>query len=244
MSDVVIQNPVINSPFREPSRNFEFGDLGITGVINEGRRQSSYFVPIPHGRRQTAQLSLEAEWTKDRLRDNELVNRIREKVATWRKGGHAGVTATTARLLHYWTAPERDKKLFFCQIEALETAIYLTEVASKYGDAWIENQLREANETGGNPELFRVALKMATGSGKTVVMAMLIAWQALNKAAHPQDKRFSDAFLIVTRAITIRDRLRVLLPNDPQNYYRERDIVPSWKMDDLRRGKIIATNNY
>src|SRR5437016_14429734 len=131
MSDVVIQNPVINSPFREPSRNFEFGDRGITGVINEGRRQSSYFVPIAHGRRQTAQLSLEAEWTKDRLRDNELVNRIREKVATWRKGGHAGVTATTARLLHYWTAPERDKKLFFCQIEALETAIYLTEVRSE-----------------------------------------------------------------------------------------------------------------
>ena len=206
MPDVVIQNPVINSPFNEPLRHFEFGDRGITGKINGGRRQSSYFVPIPHGRRQTAQLSLEAEWTKDRLRDNELVNRIREKVATWRKGGHAGVTATTARLLNYWTAPDRDRKLFFCQIEAVETAIYLTEVAGKYGDAWLENQLREANETGGNPDLFRVALKMATGSGKTVVMGMLIAWQALNKFANPQDARFSDAFLIVCPGITIRER--------------------------------------
>src|SRR5436853_4004792 len=244
MPDVVIQNPVINSPFTEPQRHFEFGDRGITGKIDEGRRQSSYFVPIPHGRRQTAQLSLEAEWTKDRLRDNELVNRIREKVATWRRGGHAGVTATTAKLLHYWTAPERDKKLFFCQIEALETAIYLTEVASKYGDAWIENQLREANETGGNPELFRVALKMATGSGKTVVMGMLIAWQALNKFANPQDARFSDAFLIVCPGITIRDRLRVLLPNDPENYYRERDVLPPDLLEKLERAKIVITNYH
>src|SRR5438309_3650621 len=242
MPDVVIQNPVINSPFREPARHFEFGDRGITGVISEGRRQSSYFVPIPHGRRQTAQLSLEAEWTKDRLRDNELVNRIREKVATWRQGGHAGVTVTTARLLDYWTAPERDRKLFFCQIEALETAIYLNEVASKYGDAWIENQLRESNETGGNPELFRVALKMATGSGKTGVRGLLIAWQALNKFANPQDARFSDAFLIVCPGITIRDRLRVLLPNDPDNYYRQRDVVPSETMPELGKAKILITN--
>src|SRR2546427_8786150 len=213
-------------------------------AVGRGRRQSSYFVPIPHGRRQTAQRSLEAEWTKDRLRDNELVNRIREKVATWRKGGHAGVTGTTARLLSYWTAPDRDRKLFFCQIEALETAIYLAEVASKYGDAWIENQLREANETGGNPELFRVALKMATGSGKTVVMGMLIAWQALNKFANPQDARFSDAFLVVCPGITIRDRLRVLLPNDPENYYRQRDVLPPELLEKLERAKIVITNYH
>jgi len=244
MPDVVIQNPVINSPFSEPALHFEFGDRGITGVIKEGRRQSSYFVPIPHGRRQTAQLSLEAEWTKDRLRDNELVNRIREKVATWRRGGHAGVSPTTAGLLNYWMTPERDRKLFFCQIEALETAIYLTEVASKYGDAWIENQLREANETGGNPELFRVALKMATGSGKTVVMGMLIAWQALNKFANPQDARFGDAFLIVCPGITIRDRLRVLLPNDAENYYRQLDLLPPDLLEKLERAKIVITNYH
>ena len=157
------------------------------------------------------------------------------------QGGYLGVTPTTARLLAYWTNPDREKKLFFCQIEALETIIYLTEVARKYGDAWIENALREANDQS-NPGLPRMAFKMATGSGKTVVMAMLIAWHTLNKAANPQDARFGDTFLIVTPGITIRDRLRVLLPNDPQNYYRQRDIVPAQEMEQLGQAKIIITN--
>jgi hypothetical protein len=109
-------------------------------------------------------------------------------------------------LIAYWTDPNREKKLFFCQNEALETAIYIAEVAKKYGDAWIENAIREANDTS-NPGLPRTAFKMATGSGKTVVMAMLIAWHTLNKRASPQDARFSDTFLIVTPGITIRDRL-------------------------------------
>jgi type III restriction enzyme len=245
MSDIIIQNPVINSPFGEPTRHFEFGDRGITGEIIDGaRRRSSYFVPIPHGRRQTAQLSLEAEWTKDRLKENEFVNRVREKVEVWRRGHYAGVTATTARLLDYWTHPERDRKLFFCQIEALETAIYVAEVATKYGDAWIVNELREANETGGNPDLFRIALKMARGAGKTVVMGMLMSWQTLNKLANPQDGRFSDAFLIVCPGITIRDRLRVLLPNDPDNYYRQRDLLPPDLLEKLDRAKIVITNYH
>ncbi|MGQ0814575.1 MAG: DEAD/DEAH box helicase family protein, partial [Gemmatimonadota bacterium] len=244
MPDVVIQNPVINSPFEQPVRHFEFGERGITGTILQGRRESSYFVPIPQGRRQTAQLSLEAEWTRDRLRANELVNRIREKVATWRKGGYAGVTPTTARLLQYWTDPARDRKLFFCQIEAVETAIYIGEVASKYGDAWIANALRDANATGGNPDLFRIALKMATGAGKTVVMGMLIAWQALNKIANTQDARFSDAFLIICPGITIRDRLRVLLPNAPDSYYRQRDVLPPDLLEQLERAKIVITNYH
>ena len=112
---------------------------------------------------------------------------------------------------------------------------------SKYGDAWIENDLRRANEDA-NPLLTRIAFKMATGSGKTVVMAMLIAWHALNKLANPQDARFSDTFLIVTPGITIRDRLRVLLPNDPQNYYRERDVLPPEMLETLQKAKIIITN--
>ena len=140
-----------------------------------------------------------------------------------------------------WNDPDREKKLFFCQIEALETAIYIAEVAKKFGDAWIENDLREANLSS-NPGLPRVAFKMATGSGKTVVMAMIVAWQMLNKLANAQDARFSDTFLFVTPGITIRDRLRVLLPNDPGNYYRQRDIVPSHMQDQLSRGKILITN--
>ncbi len=90
--------------------------------------------------------------------------------------------------------------------------------------------------------LYRIAFKMATGTGKTVVMAMLITWQVLNKIADPQNAKFSDTFLIVTPGITIRDRLRVLYPNDPQNYYQQRDIIPLSLMDELSRSKIIITN--
>jgi type III restriction enzyme len=243
MPDVIIQNPIINSPFEEPTRHFEFGDRGITGRVIEGRRrESSYFVPIPHSRRQTAQLTLEAEWTKDRLRANDTVNRIRDRVGAWRKGRYHGVTQTSQRLLSYWAAPDRHRKLFFCQLEAVETAIYIAEVAGKVGDAWIGNELRQAAVIGNNPELFRVALKMATGSGKTVVMGMLIAWQALNKLANPQDARFADAFLIVCPGITIRDRLRVLLPNDPNNYYRQLDLLPGDLLEKLEQAKIVITN--
>jgi len=239
---VVIENPVINSPFREPGRHFKFTDEGITDEINDGRRSSSYFVPIARPRKKSQkQLVFDTEWTQDRIEENKLVNRIRARVKLWRERGYAGITPTTSRLLAYWTDPDREKKLFFCQIEALETAIYLTEAAHKCGDAWIENELRDANDSS-NPGLPRTAFKMATGTGKTVVMAMLIAWHTLNKLANPQDARFSDTFLIVTPGITIRDRLRVLLPNDPQNYYRQRDILLTQSMDELCQAKILITN--
>ena len=243
MPPVVIENPVINSPFEEPKRHFRFSRDGITDEIVESRRISSYFVPIPPPKKKgkSAQLAFDTEWTEDREQENTFINRVRDRVAQWRKGGYVGITRTTRRLLEYWQNPDRDKKLFFCQIEALETAIYLTEVASKYGDSWIENDIRRFNEDA-NPGLYRIALKMATGSGKTVVMAMLIAWHVLNKLANPQDARFSDTFLIVTPGITIKDRLRVLYPNDPNNYYQERDILPQDLMTDLNKANIIITN--
>jgi len=242
VKQVVIENPIINSPFDEPTRHFRFSDEGITNEVVEGRRTSQYFIPIAKPKKKGARhLILDTEWTQNRIEENKLVNDIRRRVAQWRKGGHVGVTATTGRLIAYWTDPNREKKLFFCQIEALETAIYLTEVAHKYGDAWIENTLREANDTS-NPGLPRTAFKMATGSGKTVVMAMVIAWHTLNKRANPQDSRFSDTFLIITPGITIRDRLRVLLPNDPQNYYHLRDLLPAQELKELRQAKIIITN--
>ncbi|NMA19734.1 MAG: DEAD/DEAH box helicase family protein, partial [Lentisphaerae bacterium] len=243
MSQVVIENPILNSPFKEPSRHFRFSDEGITNDIVESRRISSYFVPIAQPRKKGngKQLALDTEWTKDRIEENVTINRIRERVAIWRRGGYVGITKTTRNLLDYWTDPDRERKLFFCQIEALETAIYLSEVAHKFNDNWIENLLREQNEAN-NPGLYRIAFKMATGSGKTVVMAMIIAWQVLNKLADPQNAKFSDSFLIVTPGITIRDRLRVLYPNDPQNYYQQRDIVRPSQMDELCRAKIIITN--
>ena len=241
MRQVVIENPILNSPYFEPTRHFKFTDEGITDQIVEGRRISSYFVPIAQPKKKGRQLQFDTEWTQDRIEENKHVNRIRQRVAQWRKGGHIGVTATTGRLLEYWLDPYREKKLFFCQIEALETLIYITEVANKYGDTWIESQLIEANNTA-NPGLPRIASKMATGSGKTVVMAMIIAWHMLNKLANPQDNRFSDTFLLVTPGITIRDRLRVLLPNDPNNYYRQRDVLPGHQLEKLSQTKIVITN--
>ena len=243
MKQVVIENPVINSGFEEPTRHFRFTDEGITNEIVEFRRKSAYFIPIAAPKKKTKQVQLpfETEWTQDRVEENKFINRVRERIKIWREGGYVGVTKTTSQLLEYWTNPDRDKKLFFCQVEAMETFIYLAEVAKRYGDAWIENDLRQGNEDA-NPQLFRIACKMATGSGKTVVMAMLIAWHTLNKIASPQDARFSDTFLIVTPGITIRDRLRVLLPNDPQNYYRLRDVVSADLMEDLGKAKIIITN--
>ena len=231
MADRIIDNPIINSPYRAPEQYFRFDDEGITNEKVPGRRPSQYFIPVPRPRKRGQQIELEfAEFTADKIRQNDFVNQVRDRVDIWRKQRYPHVTPTTRRLLEHWTDPERDNPILFAQREAAETAIYLAEAAQKAGDAWIRNQLNETN-TACNLGLHRVALKMATGSGKTVVMAMLIAWQTLNKAAQPNDARFADAFLVVTPGLTIRDRLRVLLPEDEQNYYQLRDLVPA----DLRR---------
>ena len=151
------------------------------------------------------------------------------------------MTPVTRRLLEYWTDPERDNPILFCQLEAAETAIYLAEAAQKAGDAWIRNELDRQNEEH-NARLNRIGLKMATGSGKTVVMAMLIAWQTLNKVASPNDARFARRFLIVTPGLTIRDRLRVLRPEHDENYYKLRDLVPADLEPDLSQARIVITN--
>ena len=245
MRQVTIENPILNSPFEVPSRHWHIDDEGITDQIVEERRSSAYFIPIAQTRKKDKlkQLEFDTEWTQERIEENIFINRVRARVSLWRDGGYPGITKTTNRLLEYWTDPNREKKLFFCQIEALETAIYLTEAASQFNDGWIENDVRKFNENF-NPGLYRLAFKMATGSGKTVVMAMLIAWQCLNKIANTQDKRFSDTFLIVTPGITIRDRLRVLLPNDPDNYYKQRDLIPWDYLDQLGKAKILITNYH
>ena len=156
MNQVDIENPIINSGFHEPTRHFRFTDEGITNEEVDRRRSSSYFVPIAKPKKKGArQLSIDTEWTQDRINENKLVNEIRCRVAMWRNDGYGGVTPTTERLLAYWTDPSREKKLVFCQNEALETAIYITEVAGKYGDAWIENSIRAANDTS-NPGLPRM----------------------------------------------------------------------------------------
>jgi len=133
---------------------------------------------------------------------------------------------------------------FFCQVEAVETAIWLTEVApeSKAGKRFLEH-LAAANKDA-NPELLRLALKLATGAGKTTVMAMLIAWETINAVRRPGSKRFTRGFLVVAPGLTIKDRLRVLQPNDPDSYYASRELVPGDMLDDINRAKIVITNYH
>jgi type III restriction enzyme len=245
VSRPTIDNPIINSPYSEPQQHWAFDDQGlITSTIERLRRPSESWVPVPpprKGRRKAVQTELDLGDTTERRRKNEDVDRIRNRVRLWRQKKYPDVTPTTRMLLEYWSNPERDNKIMFCQREAAETAIYLAESAAKQGDTWISNQLADHNREY-NDGLPRTALKMATGSGKTVVMAMLIAWQTLNKVASPNDKRFSKRFLVVTPGITIRDRLRVLLPADDGNYYRLRDLVPADRWGQLRSAEIVITN--
>ena len=156
------------------------------------------------------------------------------------------VTPETARLLRHWRSHRfGDIRPFFCQVEAVETAIWLTEVAptlGKEGRRFLD-QIDAASE-GANPGLARLALKLATGAGKTTVMAMIIAWQTINAVRRPGSRRFARGFLVVTPGVTIRDRLRVLQPNDPDSYYASRELVPKDMLRDLERAKIVITNYH
>jgi type III restriction enzyme len=237
----IIENPIINSPFEEPRRHFKFNDDGITDEIVDARRTSAYFVPIAHPKKKTSQPSLDTEWTEDRLHENDNINYIRGRVSLWRERGFADVTPVTRALLEHWKDPDRERRLYYCQVEALETLIFLNEVADKSGDSAILNEVRHQLEASGTP-LLRLACKMATGTGKTIVMAMLVAYHTLNKRASQNDRRFSDTFLVVAPGITIRDRLRVLLFSDPQNAYQDLDLVPPEMRGDLGTAKIVITN--
>ncbi len=247
MKQVIIENPIINSAFEEPLRHFRFDNEGITNDIIEERRKSHYFIPIAKPKKKSQQLELDLGYlTKDRIEENKFINDIRERVSMWRKGGYQGsgqITSITRRLLEHWKNTGRERRLFFCQLEALETVIYITEVAKKSGDSWIINRLNQFKDAA-NPLLLRMALKMATGTGKTVLMSMLIAYHSLNKIANSKKREFSDAFLIVAPGITIRDRLKVLLPNDPENYYKKFDLVPADLLPELEKAKIVITNYH
>ncbi len=242
MQPTTIENPVINSPFAEPARHFRVVDGQVSGELVPSRRPSEFFVPVAKPKKASAQLALQFGGGT-RQQPNEIVNEVRQAVGRWRLQGYPHTTATTRELLAHWRADDRERRLFFCQVEAAETAVYLAEAAERLGDVKALNVIRAENARL-NAGLPRMAFKMATGSGKTVVMAMLIAWQALNKLANPYDKRFSHRFLIVTPGITIRDRLRVLLPNDPQTFYRSMDIVTPEQLDRLQSATVEITNYH
>ena len=254
MTDLFFSAPILNSPYEYPRRHWELDEAGQpTQRILEHRRRAEFITPIPKPKKRKAKTQEEMVFdegkglsTKEQQYDlTETINRIRGYVDEWRSlpEDKWGVTPDTARLLRQWRKHQfSGYRPFFCQIEAAETIIWLTEVApgTKQGKETL-NLLKAAN-LNANPELERLALKLATGAGKTTVMAMIIAWQTVNAVRRPGSKMFTRGFLVVTPGITIRDRLRVLLPNDTESYYANRELVPNDMIEDIRRAKIVITN--
>lgn len=258
MADLFFEKPILNSPYEYPARHWELDAHGQpTNRIEERRRRAEFITPIPKPkkRRAAAQQEMifneaeEVSTAKQRYETMSIVNAVRERVDAWRKVPSPDswhVTPETARLLQHWRHhPFSSIRPFFCQVEAAETAIWLSEVAPTLGKDGrvILDHLDAANEQA-NPGLMRFALKLATGAGKTTVMAMLIAWQTINAVRRPNSKKFTRGFLVATPGLTIRDRLRVLQPNDPDAYYKSRELVPNDMLGDLDRAKIIITNYH
>jgi len=257
MNNRFFEQPVLNSPYEYPARYWELDDQGQpTQRIIESRRRAEFITPIPKPRKRKgsdAQQQMifdegKGLSTQEQQYDpTPVINELRRHVDQWRSFPNPndwGVTPETARLLQHWRHYKFNNfRPFFCQVEAVETLIWLIEVApksGKKGKGFLEH-LSAANEQA-NPELMRLALKLATGAGKTTVMAMLIAWQTINAVRRPNSKKFTRGFLVVTPGLTIRDRLRVLQPNDPDSYYQSRELVPGDMIGDLERAKIVITN--
>ena len=258
MSNPFFEHPILNSPYECPARHWELDDAGQpTQQIIERRRRAEFITPIPKPKKRkglTAQQQMVFDEGKGLSTQSQqydptsIINELRQNVDQWRALPNPSqwqVTPETARLLQHWRHhPFSGIRPFFCQVEAVETAIWLTEVApqSKSGKRILDH-LAAANKDA-NPELMRLALKLATGAGKTTVMAMLIAWQTINAVRRPNSKNFTRGFLVVAPGLTIKDRLRVLQPNDPDSYYGDRELVPSDMLDDVNRAKIVITNYH
>lgn len=246
-----IDNPILSSPYEQPDRHYVIGPQGPTGEIRDGRRPSESFIPIAvstkgkKGGDGSEQEGFDFDATGERREKNSLINDLRRDVERWRRDGqYAGVTPISRKLLQHWADPTRENRVIFAQREAAETAIFITEVAGRHAPYADWRKRLEPENAAHNNGLPRAALKMATGSGKTVVMAMLIAWQTLNKQYAPRDARFTNRFLVVAPGITIRDRLRVLLPEDAENYYDLRDLVPADLKGGLDSARIVITNYH
>lgn len=255
MSEEFFSKPILNSPYEYPTRHWELdGGLPTQNVIDR-RRRAEFITPIPKPKKQKGKKSEElfdesmGLGAGSKYDPISIINELRSHVDQWRMLSNERdwlVTPDTARLLKHWRHHEfSGLRPFFCQVEAVEVAIWLTEVAPKMGKTTKKflDYLRDANEDA-NPGLTRLALKLATGAGKTTVMSMLIAWQTINAVRQPASKKFTRGFLIVAPGLTIKDRLRVLQPNDPDSYYKSREIVPNDLMPDLERAKIVITNYH
>ncbi len=216
---------IICSPYEMPQKHLSYNREIRKFELVEGRRRAGYIVATEDSR---------AFDDPGHFIPLEEVNKIRERVDKWRDASYPGITTVTKELLEHWINPEREPRLFFCQIEAIETLIWLLEAPEKE---------RQGIAIKGDGSAFqRVCSKMATGSGKTIVMAMLIAWQAINKVTYPKDGRFSKNFLVVSPGLTVKNRLQVLYSTNEQDYYHAFDIVPSDMFDKLRQANIKVIN--
>jgi type III restriction enzyme len=257
MSNPFFDRPILNSPYAMPTRHWELDKQGQpTQQILPQRRPAEFITPIPRPKKRrgaAVQLTIPFDEGKgisnqqQQYDANSAINEVRRQVNRWREWSRAdwGVTPETARLLEHWRHHQfQNQRPFFCQVEAVETAIWLTEVASQSADGKrLLKHLEDANENA-NPGLQRLALKLATGAGKTTVMAMLIAWQTVNQSRHHRSGKFTNGFLVVAPGLTIRDRLRVLQPNDPDSYYANRELVPGDLRPILNQAKIVITNYH
>ena len=258
MTNPFFDHPILNSPYDCPPRHWELDEDGQpTQKTLETRRPAKFITPIPKPKKRKGAAKQDGFVfddgaglsTKEQQYDpTSIINEVRGHVDSWRALPNPNqwqVTPETARLLQHWRHHKFNSiRPFFCQVEAVETAIWLTEVApqSKHGKRVLDH-LVLANKDA-NPELMRLALKLATGAGKTTVMAMLIAWQTINAVRRPASKNFTRGFLICAPGLTIKDRLRVLQPNDPNSYYKDRELVPGDMLDDVNRAKIVITNYH
>lgn len=217
---------IINSPYEEPRRYWKYNPQRQALELVEGRRPAGYVIATP-GAKSFDDPGIFVELP--------LVNQIRSRVKAWREAGYPGTTLVTRRLLEYWHDPDQreGRRFFFAQLEAIETLIWLSEAPPTD---------KSGIEIPRDGELLRYCAKMATGTGKTVVMAMVIAWQVLNKVANPRDERFSKYVLVVAPSLTVRERLSVLLPSHPENYYDEFRIVPPDLMENLYQARLRIIN--
>ena len=214
---------IINLPYAAPTRYWQQG-AGTTLNLVDGRRPAAYEVfDTRHNTRRVEELAL--------------VNRIRERVEAWRGADYPGITSVTRSLLEHWQDTDaRQYPFYFCQSEAIETLIWWVEGTAEFKQGiYLEGD-------GGPWE--RVCNKMATGSGKTAVMAMIIAWQTLNALAYPKrNKDFSKSVFVVAPGLTVRERLQVLLPGNPANAYDEFVICPSEALrQKLNQAQILIEN--
>jgi len=198
---------IINTPYEVPVQHWQQAGDGTLSLASTRRPAGYEIIDMRYNTRRTEPL--------------ELVNRIRERVDAWRAADYPGITSITRRLLEHWhDRSARQFPFYFCQLEAIETLIWWVEAAPGYKQG--------IHIPGDGGEWQRLCSKMATGSGKTTVMAMIITWQTLNALTYPKrNKEFSRAIFIVAPGITVKERLRVLYPGEVDNCYDQFGLCPS-----------------